>query len=186
MVSIGALWIPIVVSAVVVFVGSSVIHMVFRWHKSDYAKLPGEENILKVMRDEGVQRGHYYFPHCVDMKEFKNPEVIEKFDKGPVGFMSVLPSGMPNMSKGLVQWFIYSLVVGVVVAYVCGRTLGAEATYLAVFRIAGTVAFLTYGGCQPQQSIWKGEPWSLTVKFLIDSLIYALLTAGVFGWLWPR
>ena len=186
MVSIGALWLPIVVAAVAVFVGSSVIHMVIRWHKSDYAKLPGEDNILAAMRNEGVKPGHYYFPHCVDFKEMNNPDVKERFDKGPVGFMSVLANGLPNMSKGLIQWFIYSLIVGVFVAYVCGIVFGEGAEYMAVFRIAGTVAFLTYAGAEAQQSIWKGQPWGLTLKFTLDSLIYALLTAGVFGWLWPR
>ena len=185
MVSLGALWLPIVVSSVAVFVGSSVIHMVLKYHRSDYRKLPGEDNILAAMRNEGVGRGHYYFPHCLDPKEMNTPEAKERFDQGPVGFMSVLPNGLPNMGKGLVQWFVYSLVASVFVAYVCSRTLQAGTDYLAVFRIAGTVAFLTYGGGQAQQSIWKGEPWSLTAKFLLDSLIYALLTAGVFGWLWP-
>jgi hypothetical protein len=28
--------------------------------------------------------------------------------------------------------------------------------------------------------------WIRTLKSMFDGLIYALLTASVFGWLWPR
>lgn len=185
MVTLGALWLPIVVSAVAVFVGSTIIHMVLKYHQSDYQSLPGEDNVLAAMRNEGIKPGLYPLPYCGDFKELAKPEVQEKYKQGPVGFLTVVPSGVPNMAKGLVQWLVYCIVVGVVVAYVCGRVFGPGEDYLAVFRIAGTVAFLTYGGAQVQASIWKGEPWKLTIKFLIDSLIYGLLTAGVFGWLWP-
>ena len=36
MVGLAALWLPILLSAVIVFVASSLIHMVSGWHKSDY------------------------------------------------------------------------------------------------------------------------------------------------------
>jgi hypothetical protein len=29
-------------------------------------------------------------------------------------------------------------------------------------------------------------PWSIVLKESFDGLIYSLLTAGTFGWLWPR
>jgi len=185
MVGFSALWLPIVLSAVIVFIASAVIHMALRYHWSDYSALPGEDNLMEAMRKEGVSPGNYHMPHAGSMAKLRSPEVVEKFTKGPVGFVTIIPSGPPAMGKQLVQWFVFVLVIGVVVAYLTGRTLGPGADYLHVFRVAGTVAFLGFAGAEPVNSIWKGQNWSTSLKNLFDGLVYALLTGGVFGWLWP-
>ena len=185
MVSLVSLWLPILLSAVAVFVASSIIHMVLKYHNSDYSKMPGEDNVLAAMGGEKVGPGHYYLPHCVDPKEMGNPDVKAKFEKGPVAFVTVLPSGIPSMGKALVGWFIFCLAIGVFAAYLAGRTFGPGTDYLAVFRVVGTVAFLGYAGSAATESIWKGLPWSISIKHMVDGLIYGLLTGGVFGWLWP-
>ena len=186
MVPITALWLPILISAVIVFVASSIMHMMLPIHKSDYRKLPEEDRVLEAMRSVGVSPGRvYFFPHC-SHKEMKSPETIERFKRGPVGLLTVMPSGPPAMGKYLVQWFLYCVVIGIFVAYLTGRTRVPGTPYLEVFRVAGTTAFLGYGAAQIQDSIWKGQSWGVTLKHLIDSLIYALLTAGTFGWLWPK
>ncbi|HEY4683084.1 MAG TPA: hypothetical protein VIH17_07520 [Candidatus Acidoferrales bacterium] len=186
MVSVTALWLPILLSAVVVFIASSIIHMVLPYHRSDYKRLPNEEKLLEAMRSAGVFPGHYMFPHVTSHKELKSAEMIEKYKKGPVGLVTVLPSRPPAMGKYLLKWFIFCLAMGVFVAYLAGRTLHVGTEYLAVFRIAGTVAFLGYSAGQALDSIWKGQAWSTTIKHMFDGLVYGLLTAGVFGWLWPR
>ena len=137
------------------------------------------------MRSQNVAPGHYTMPHCVDPKELANEEVKAKFEKGPVAFVTVLPSGVPAMGKQLVAWFLFCLAVSLVAAYLAGRTLTPGADYLAVFRIAGTAAFLGHAGSVATESIWKGMPWRISIKHMVDGLIYALLTGGVFGWLWP-
>lgn len=185
MVSLTALWLPILLSAVVVFVASSVLHMVLTYHRKDYAPLPGEAKILEAMRREGVGPGHYYMPYCVSPKEMAEPATREKFEQGPVGFLTVLPRGLPNMAKPLISWFVYLVVINLVVAYLTGRTVAAGADYLSAFRVAGTAALLGYAGSTAAESIWRGQPWSNTFRSLVDGLIYSLLTAGVFGWLWP-
>ncbi len=186
MVSIPALWLPILISAVIVFVASSIIHMVLPYHKSDYRKLPEEDKMLDGIRAAGVTPGRvYHFPFCTH-KDMKSPEVVEKMKRGPVGLLTVMPSGAPAMGKFLTQWFFYCLVIGVFVAYLTGRTLSAGTEYLEVFRVAGTTAFLGYAAAQIQDSIWKGQTWGVTFKHVFDGLIYGLLTAGTFGWLWPR
>jgi nucleoside recognition membrane protein YjiH len=186
MVPITALWLPILLSAVIVFVVSSIIHMFLPIHKSDYRKLPDEDKVLDALRAAGVTPGRkYHFPFCTH-KEMKSPEVVEKFKRGPVGLLTVIPSGAPAMGKYLVQWFLYCLVVGVFVAYLTGRTRVAGTPYLEVFRVAGTTAFLGYSVAQIQDAIWKGETWGVTFKHVLDGLIYGLLTAGTFGWLWPK
>jgi hypothetical protein len=186
MVPISALWMPILLSAVIVFVASSILHMVLPYHKSDYRKLPDEDRVVDALRAAGVTPGPvYHFPHTTH-KDMKSPEVVEKFKRGPVGLLTVIPSGPPAMGKYLGLWFVYCVVVSVLVAIVAGTTLRPGTSYLLVFHLTGLAAFLAYGVGQLQDSIWKGQTWGVTFKHVVDGLIYALLTAGTFGWLWPR
>jgi hypothetical protein len=186
MVELTALWMPIVGSAVIVFVASSVIHMALPYHKSDYQKLSNEEKVMDAIRAAGVAPGSYHFPRCESHKDMKNPEYVAKLNKGPIGLLTVMPSGQPNMGKYLGAWFAYCLVVSVFVAYLTGRTLAAGTPYLAVFRVAGTAGFLSYGIAHAHASIWEGRAWSTTFKFFFDGLVFGCLTAGMFGWLWPK
>jgi hypothetical protein len=183
MVSLMDLWLPIVLSAVIVFVASSIIHMVLGYHKSDYKQLPGEDKIAAAMR--GTPPGYYTVPYCTDPKQMGSPEMVEKYKQGPVALLTVAPSGPPAMGKLLGSWFAFSLVISIFAAYMASRTLDPGAAYLAVFRIVGTTAFLGYVGAEPVASIWKAQPWSITIKTIFDGLLYSLFTAGVFGWLWP-
>ncbi|HEX9726485.1 MAG TPA: hypothetical protein VGC53_19560 [Vicinamibacteria bacterium] len=186
MVYLTALWLPILISAVLVFVASSVLHMLLTYHQHDHTKLPDEGNLLAAMRKAGVGPGNYRFPCPASMKDMSSPEMMEKYKAGPVGLMHVVPSGPPAMPKYLAMWFAYCVLVGFLVAYLTGRTLATGASYLAVFRVAGTTAFIAYAVGGIQDSIWRGQLWSTTIKHVVDGLVYALLTAGVFGWLWPR
>jgi len=185
MVSLTALWLPIVLSAVVVFVASSIMHMLLPYHRSDYRQLPDEDKLLAVLRGAGLKQGLYHFPYCTH-KDMKSPAAMEKFKQGPVGMLTLLPSGPPAMPKFLGMWFAYCLIIGFFVAYLTGRTVETGAHYLAVFRVAGTAAFLAYSLGNLSNGIWKGQPWGVTLKEAMDGLVYGLLTAGTFGWLWPR
>ncbi len=184
MVSLTALWLPILLSAVIVFVASSVIHMVLKYHQSDYRQLPEEDKLLGALRPAGLTPGLYHFPHC-SHKEMNSPAMQEKFKQGPVGMLTVFPSGPIAMPKFLGMWFAYCLLIGFFVAYLTGRTVAPGAHYLAVFRVAGTAAFLAYALGPLVNGIWKGQPWSMVLKESFDGLIYSLLAAGTFGWLWP-
>lgn len=185
MVGLTSLWLPILVSAVFVFVASAFLHMALRYHWRDYAGLPDEDAVLDAVRKAGVAPGNYNFPHADAPSQMKDPAMVDKWKRGPVGLVHVMPSGPPAMGKSLALWFVYSLAVGVMAAYVTGRTLAPGTAYLQVHRVAATVAFLAYAGAAPIESIWKGRRWSTTVKEMVDGLIYGLLTGGVFGWLWP-
>jgi hypothetical protein len=140
---------------------------------------------MDALRPLGLRPGEYMLPRAGDMKAMKSPQFIEKLKRGPVLLMTVLPNGPISMSKSLVQWFVYTVVVGLLAAYVTGRALPAGAEYLTVFRIACTTAFIAYAVGLWQQSIWYSRPWSTTLKLTFDGLIYGLLTGGIFGWLWP-
>jgi len=185
MISIVSLWLPILVSAVFVFVVSSILHMVFKYHHKEFRQLPSEDETLETLHRVGVSPGLYHFPYCASPKDMGKPEIAEKYARGPAGFLTVIPNGLPNMGKYLVQWFLYTVLVGVFVAYLASRTFDAGENYLAIFRFVGTIAFLAYGLGQVADSIWKGAPWSATSKNVFDGLVYALVTAGAFGWLWP-
>lgn len=179
------LWLAILLAAVLVFMASSVLHMVLPVHKSDCKKLSNEEALLGAMREQGLEPGEYVFPFADSLKEMGTPEMIARQNLGPVGFVTILPNGPVAIGKSLAQWFVYSLVLGVFVAYIVGMNLGPGASYSRVFHWTAPVAILAYAmGCVPN-SIWKGQSWGVTLKFIFDGIIYGLVTAGVFGWLWP-
>ncbi len=186
MVSLTALWLPIVLAAVAVFIASSVIHMVFKYHNSEYRQLPEEGAILNAMRSAKVGPGFYSFPYAGSMKEMGSPEMIEKYTQGPVGTANINPSGPPAMGKNLLLWFIYSIVVGIFAGYLASRTLAPGTHYLQVFRVVGCASFMAYSFAHFSDAVWKTKPWSMTFKHVFDGLVYGLLTAGVFGWLWPQ
>ncbi len=185
MVPLTALWLPILLAAVIVFIASSIMHMLLPYHRSDYHQLPDEDRLLAALRAAGLKRGVYTFPYCTH-KDMKSPAIAEKQKQGPVGMMTIFPTGPVNMPKYLATWFVYCLVIGFFTAYLTGRTVHSGALYLAVFRVAGTAAFMTWGLGHVTNSIWMGQPWSTTIKHVFDGLIYSLLAAGTFGWLWPR
>lgn len=186
MLALTALWLPILVASIIVFVASSFIHMVTPWHKNDFPRLANEDAFRDAVRPLAIPPGDYMIPRPKTRAELRAPEFAEKVKAGPVLVMTVLPSGQMSMAKNLVGWFIYNVIVSVFAAYIASRALGPGATYLQVFRFAGATAFIGYAVALWQMSIWYGRAWSLTIKSTIDGLIYALLTAGTFGWLWPR
>jgi hypothetical protein len=185
MVSLMSLLFPIIGSAVLVFVVSSVIHMVFTYHKDDLRRLPNEDAARAAMRPLAIPPGDYAVPFAGSAGAMKDPAYNAKLAEGPVAVMTVYPNGPFAMGRSLVLWFIYSLVVSLFAGYLASRTLAADATYLMVFRVTGTVAFTGYALGLAQQSIWYNKNWGATLRSMFDGLIYAMVTAGTFGWRWP-
>lgn len=181
-----SLWLPILLSSVIVFLASSLIHMVLPWHKSDYPKMPNEDQVMNALRPLAIPPGDYFIPRPASTQDMRSPEFQEKVKQGPVVVMTVLPSGQMSMGRNLSLWFLYSVLVGVLSAYVAGRALLPGADYLHVFRFVGVTAFTGYAVALWQMSIWYRRSWGITIKATVDGVIYALLTAGTFGWLWPH
>jgi len=186
MVALQALWLPILLSSIIVFVVSSIIHMLLPWHKSDYARVPDEDKLMDALRPFAIPPGDYMVPRPSSMQDTRSPEFAAKRQKGPVLILTVMPNGPMSMRNSLVLWFIYSLLIGLLAAYVAGRALPAGAEYLRVFQFIGTTAFIAYCVALWQMSIWYRRSWGITFKVTVDGLIYGLLTAGTFGWLWPH
>jgi hypothetical protein len=181
-----SLGIPILVSAVIVFVASSIIHMVLPFHRNDLQKLAKENEVMDVLRRFNIPPGDYLVPHAGSPAGMKKPEFLEKMKKGPIVLMTIAPGGPPSMGTNLLLWFLYSVVVSVFAGYIASRALGPGANYLAVFRFVGASAFMGYSLALLQNSIWYKRNWGTTLKTTFDGLVYGLLTAGTFGWLWPR
>jgi len=186
MISLVSLWLPILLSAVAVFIASSVLHMLTPWHKGDFKKLPNEDRAREGLRALAIPPGDYMTPCPYSPEEMKSPEFAEKLKQGPRMIMTVMPSGPFSMGKNLIMWFIYCVVVSGFAACLAAETLPKGAPYMRVFQVAGATAFIGYSLALWQGSIWYQRSWITTLKQTIDGLIYGLLTAGIFGWLWAR
>ncbi|HEX4562132.1 MAG TPA: hypothetical protein VH113_09915 [Gemmatimonadales bacterium] len=186
MVGIAALWLPILLSAVLVFLVSSVIHMMSPWHKNDYPLLPNQDQVMDALRPLNIPPGDYFVPRPASREDMRSAAHLEKVKRGPVVVFTVMPQGGVNIGKNLIGWFVYLIVVGCFAAYVAGRALHPGAPYLSVFRFVGVTAFLAYTLALWQMSIWYARSYLTSFKVTVDGLIYALLTAGMFGWLWPK
>jgi hypothetical protein len=186
MVGFGSLLLPIFLSAVLVFFASFLFHMVLPFHRSDFSKVPDEDAAQDALRKLGIPPGDYMIPCAGSPEGMKKPEFKERMQKGPVVVMTVFRPGSANLGGSLFQWFLYLLLVGFLAAYITGRALGPGAPYLVVFRFAGATSFIAYSIGLWQNSIWYKQKWSTTLKNTVDGFVYGLLTAGAFGWLWPK
>jgi hypothetical protein len=186
MISLEQLWIPILLSAVLVFVASSLIHMVFKWHNSDYRKLANEDEVRAAIRSASPAPGQYIIPYCTDPKDMQKAEVQQKFKEGPVGFLTLRAPCAPSMGKPLTRWFLLNLIIAVVAGYLASKTVPVGASFLAVCRVVSLVAFLAYACGSLQNAIWMGKPRNSAAKEVLDAFIYGLVSALAFAWLWPR
>jgi hypothetical protein len=185
MVSVWSLCLPVLLSAVFVFVASSIIHMVLKYHNNDLMKVEREDEVRAALRAFNIPPGDYCIPRPGSMEAMKSPEYQEKLKEGPVVLMTVMPNGPSTMGTSLLLWFLFSLLVSGFTAYVTGHALPRGAGYRGVFRIAGCVSFAGYALALIPNSIWYKRSWGTTLRSMLDGLIYGALTAGTFGWLWP-
>lgn len=180
------LWMPIVVSGVVVFILSAIAWTAMPHHKKDWRGLPDPDAVQAAMRANPPAPGQYAMPWARDPSVFKDPAMAERMQKGPRAYITVVPNGMPPMGPMMARSLAFNIVVSFLVAYVAWHALGAGADYLAVFRMVGAVSAMSYILGTVPESIWFGRPWRTFAMQAIDGLVFGLFTAGVFGWLWPR
>lgn len=179
------LWMVILAATAIAWLGSCVIWMLLPHHRSDYHQLPDEQALRETLNGQSLKPGMYYFPFCKSFKDMDSPLIKQRMEEGPVGFMTLGQPGGPKMGPLMIQQLLYFLVGCALIAYVValGYTPGDD--YLAIFRVTSAVAFATFGFAVIPEAIWYGRRWSVIAKYLFDALFYALLVAGVFGWLWP-
>ncbi|MEO6068752.1 MAG: hypothetical protein ABIQ41_12330 [Gemmatimonadales bacterium] len=183
LVPLGQLWLPILLAAVACHFLGFLMWMVLPHHRSDYKAFPDEGALRNLLKGK-IAPGMYLVPFCTHA-EMQSPEMKVKRDEGPVGFMTILPTGMGNMVTMQAKNVLYHAVVSLFVAYIAVVTLAPGTEYLKVFQVTGTAAFLAYGFAWGHQVIWFGRPFKVAMKELCDGLVMALVTAGIFGWRWP-
>jgi hypothetical protein len=186
MIPLMQLWLPILLSAVAVFIVSSIVHMVLKWHAPDYHGFSNEDEILAAIRKGAPSPGIYMMPFCKDMKDMGTSEMQAKFRQGPVGKLILRAGQEFGMGKPLAQWFVFCLVVSLFCALLGSHTLAAGTAFQQVFCVIGIAAFMAYGFGSFIQGIWWGQPWGAVAKDAVDGLLFALSTAAVFAWLWPH
>jgi hypothetical protein len=177
----GSLWLPVVASAVAVFVASSIAWMVLPHHRSDYKKLPNEEPVLGMVRG-GLSAGMYMVPGC-SPEDRKSPEAQAKMKAGPMGILVVSP-GPPSMARSLSLWLLYCLLVSFFAAYVARHALTPDAAAADVMRLTTTVSAAAYVLANMPGAIWHGHAWSHVAKVMGDGLAYSLITGAIFTALW--
>lgn len=186
MVSVEQLWLPIIASAVAVFVASSILHMVIKWHKADYKPLPNEDEVRAALRSSSKAPAQYMVPYCEDPKDFKKPEVMQRFVDGPIALIAIRKPGAPAMGPFLGQWFALNLAVAILAGYIASKMVPAGASFLAICRPVSVLTFAAYATGSVTDFIWMGKPAGNMVRELVDAFIYGLVTAIVFALLWPK
>ncbi len=88
--------VPILVSAAFVFIASSLIHMVIKYHNPDYRKLPNEDDVRAAIRKGNPSPGQYVLPWCLHGDTSNKDEVARRFAEGPVGMVWLAPTGCPR------------------------------------------------------------------------------------------
>ena len=158
--------------------------MVFQsWHASDCDGLKGEAEVMRALREAGNEPGEYMMPYSPSMKEMESAQFCAKMEEGPVGRVTIMTGNSFHLSSSLVKWFIASLVISIICAYVAQFALAADAEYLLIFRLTSVVAFCAYSFAHIHKYIWEGATCKVATKYVIDGLIYSLVTGGTFGWL---
>ena len=181
---VAQLWLPVLISAVLVFVLSAASHMVLPWRRNEWGRITEFGALQAALR--GLGPGLYAFPSAPDRRDQMKPEWTERWAKGPSGWLTVAPPGPIRMGRNMGLSLLAFLFVAFSVAYVTFHSLGPAPRALAVFRVVGTVAFLSFGFGPVFNSIWYHRPWTAYAADLIDALLFALVMAATFGWLWPR
>jgi len=184
-VTVPMLWLPIVLSAVFVMIGSSVVWMALKYENAEWKPIKGEDQLRDVLRKLNLATpGQYIFPHM--MGEGGPEAAMKKAEEGPAGVLLLRKPAKFSMTPMLAQSFIYYLVVSLFVAYIASHALPKGTEYLRVFQIAGASGFMAYGLGLVPEAIWFARTWRSVLKSMLSALIYGCLTAGTFGWLWPH
>jgi hypothetical protein len=173
-------------SAVLVFLVSSIVHMATKWHAGDFKKVPNEDAVMAALRPFNIAPGSYVMPRPSSMKDLGTPEFKEKHRLGPSAMLHVLPGGQTGMGRQLVSWFLYSALVALMAGYVTSKGLGIGAPATSVFKFVGAITFMGYSAGLWQELIWYNRSWVVTLKSTIDGVIYGALTGVAYAWLWAH
>jgi hypothetical protein len=179
-----ALWLPTLVSAVAVFILSSIIHMVVPWHKNDYSRFPDEAAVLDSLRMHNLASGEYMAPRPSSRQDMSSPEFREKVKRGPLVILNIAHGDSVSMGRPLILWFVYVVVISALAGHIAWSINHDDSAY--IFHAVALTALLGYAGALWQQTIWFRKPWLTSFKGTVDGLIYAVVTGMIFVYFWPK
>jgi len=180
------LWLAILVTSILCWIASSLIHMLFKYHNADYSELPNETQVSAALGAENPVPALYTLPHCTDMKQMGEEAMQKKFADGPVAMIIVMPNGMPPLGKLLGLQLAFFIIGSTLITYLTTMAIPSDGEYMDVFHFVFIAAFLTYSWAQVPHSIWMGQPWSNCLRYFIDAIIHAAVSAATIAWLWPN
>jgi hypothetical protein len=178
--------VPTLVAGGLVWIASAVSWMALPHHHGEYRALPDEAALREALRAQRLARGQYIFPHLPRWEEAETEAGREKFEQGPVGFLTIMPNRLPSISRHMLLTLLHYLIVSSGIAWAASLMLPPGAPYAAVFRPIAVMALLAHGAGVIPEAIWYGKPWGNTLRALLDAALFALLTAGAFAGLWPE
>jgi hypothetical protein len=179
------LWLPILLSAAVIWVISAVVWMALPHHKRDFIGLPDEEGFMEYLRKSGIKPGNYVFPDFRKREAMKSPRVEKALNEGPVGHLSVWPTPLTMGGKMFATFIVY-LVVSILIAYLTRVALPGAAPFAKVFQVAGTAGILAYCFSFIPNAVWFGSYKRTIVANFVDGVVYGLITGAIFAWGWPH
>lgn len=178
------LWLPILLSAAVVWIISAVVWTAMPHHKQDFIRLPDEDGFMDDLRKSGIKPGNYVFPDFRGSEAMKSEKVQKALEHGPVGHLSLWPTPL-TMGGKLVATFIVYLVVSILIAYLTRVALPGAAPFAKVFQLAGTAGILAYCFSFIPNAVWFGSYKRTIVANIVDGIAYGLITGAIFAWRWP-
>jgi hypothetical protein len=182
MVSLASLWLPIVVSGVVVFFAAFLAWMALPHHRKDWGRLGNEDRFFEMLRDQGIEPGEYMFPWCHGLEK---DEMQTRYKAGPWGTLYVLDA-QPNFARNLVLTFLFYLAVSLLAGYVASMSLAEGADAAQVFRVVSVCAMMGYCLGSIPGEIFTGRRLRPMLACFADGVVFALITGGIFAWLWPE
>lgn len=184
-ITVSDLWLAIIVAGLLCWVASALIHMLIKYHNADYKGLANEDAVSVALAEKYPKPALYTLPYCSDMKAMGEEHMQKKFKAGPVAMITIMPNGMPPMGKLLTQQILFFIFGSLLIGYLTTLSITINSEFMTIFRQVFVAAFLTYGWAQIPYSIWMGQPWSNCIRYMLDALIYAAVTAATFAFLWP-
>lgn len=176
--SLTSLAVPILLSAVALFVASFLSWMVVQLHRDDWKKLENEDAVMATAAKVPV--GNYMFPCAKSMEEMKSEEFQKKYDSGPRGILTILPKANMGLNLGLT--FLYFIAISFLLAYLSSMVLPPGTEFAKVLRFVSTAALMTFLAAMVQHAIWFK---TRIFGHLIESIAFALIVGAFFAMFWP-
>lgn len=176
-----SLWLPILLTTVMLFFSGFICWMVLPNHKPDWKKLPNETEFLHKMAEWDIPKGNYAYPYAMDKESMEGENAKKAIEQGTFGTIQAW-GGQPSMGNNLLCQVGFLFVTNFCLAYLATLGVAPGADFMTVFRFVATAAFLTFTAAVVPGAIWFKNR---ITGHIIDGVIQAAIAGAVFAWLWP-